>query len=187
MTLMRETKRKLFHAVLGTIFLLAAAFIERQLLLLAVAAIFLTGIIISWFVKRGANIPAINFFVQKFGREKEKHFPGYGALYFLLGFFLLVFLFPGQEIVFGALLVSVYGDTISTIAGKAIGRIKTVAPYTLEGTIAGIIVSAALLAQLFPLSAAIIVAVIGMLAEYLPVDDNLMIPLVCAAALTILI
>ena len=92
----------------------------------------------------------------------------------------------GSLVLAGAAIVLGIGDGASTLAGKAFGKTKIVGEKTLEGTIAGIGASALALLALFSPQAAIAGAVVGMLAEYFPINDNYTIPIAAAAALAIM-
>ena len=181
-----EMRRQVFHAVIGSIAIAVFLYAGRTNAMLFTGIIFLIGCLISLLIMREAKLPIISSALKYFGRENEKHLPGKGALMFALGLFLLLMLFQRTEIIIGAMVVAVYGDAASTFAGKSIGRIRIWQEYTLEGTLGGIAVSALLLMFLFPVYVAIAGAVVGMLAELLPIDDNISIPLVAATAITLL-
>lgn len=182
-----EIKRQLVHAFFGTVLILLIIYFGRIITLEIACLAFSTGIVLSVLVKRGVKLPVIDYFVEKCGRKQEKHFPGYGAIIFFLGMIIILFFFQDLNVIIGAMVVAVYGDAASTIMGKSFGRYSIVKPYTIEGTVAGIIVSfATLVLFLNPLSA-FVTALIGMSAEMLPIDDNLSIPIVSAVVLTLLI
>ena len=56
----------------------------------------------------------------------------------------------------------------------------------MEGTVGGIIVATIPLLLLFPIHISLITATLGMLAELLPIDDNIGIPHIAATVLTVL-
>jgi dolichol kinase len=181
-----EMRRQIFHAIIGSIAIAVVLYAGRINAMLFTGIVFLIGCLISLLIMKEARLPIISSALKYFGRENEKCLPGKGALMFALGLFLLLMLFQRIEIIIGAMVVAVYGDAASTFVGKSIGRIKIWQEYTLEGTLGGIAVSALLLMFLFPIHVAILGAAIGMLAELLPIDDNISIPLVAATALTVL-
>ena len=80
----------------------------------------------------------------------------------------------------------VFGDSISTVVGKTLGKTK-IWHKTLEGSIAGIIISFIYLTILFSPSIALIAATIGMAMEYLPIEDNYTIPIATGFVLMLLI
>ena len=57
----------------------------------------------------------------------------------------------------------------------------------MEGTVGGIVVATIPLLLLFPIHVSLITATLGMLAELLPIDDNIGIPHIAAAVLTLLL
>jgi len=179
----KEMLRQLLHIFFGSVFIASVVLFGMSATLYFLIAIFLIGAVISFLIMKGSNVPIFSQIVETIGRGSEKELPGQGALFFFLGAIILMALFNEQHIVVGALIVSVYGDGFSTIIGKTFGRKKLPNNKTLEGSMAGIIVSALLLGLLFPPHAAIATAVIGMLAELLPIDDNLTIPVVSAVVL----
>lgn len=182
-----EILRQLLHILFGSAFIAMVAFFGVNPTLNVLVACFAAGAIISLLIKNGKKVPFFSKFVKVAGRGAETSFPGQGALTFFLGAIILMGLFSEQKIVLGALIVLVYGDGFSTLAGKSFGKTRLPNNKTLEGSAAGVIVSAALLANFFTLPVAIITAIVGMLAELLPIDDNLTIPIASAAALTFLI
>lgn len=109
--------------------------------------------------------------------------PGKGAVALVAGIVITLFIFP-KDIALAAICVLVIGDTFSAIVGLKIGRIRY--PYsqkTIEGSIAGFIVSMlACLLILTPMQA-VGCAFFGMLAESFDIlEDNISIPI--AAGIT---
>ncbi len=182
-----EIRRQFIHLFFGSIIILLVALLGRFNALLLSSILFFSGLLTSYLIKKGIKIPLINLIIPTVERQHEIRMPGYGALLFLLGLILLLFFFPNEKIVIGALIVAVYGDAFSTIVGVTVGRTKTISPYTLEGTIGGIVASFFLLVPLFPAHIAFITAFIGMLAEIMPINDNLSIPIISAIVLTLLL
>ena len=80
-----------------------------------------------------------------------------------------------------------FGDGFSTIVGRAAGKKTIVEGRTLEGTLAGIAAAFLSLLVFFPPETALAAALFGMLAEYLPVNDNFSIPLASGAVLALLV
>jgi len=183
----KELKRQLIHVLAGTVVIWFVLYLGRTNALLIASLIFLIGLIISILLKRGWEIPIASDLIGFAGREKEKHFPAVGALMFFAGIILTMAFFENMGVILGALIVAVYGDGASTLVGKAIGSIKTIRGLTVEGTIGGILVAYLLLVAIFDIVPAIAASIFGMLAEMLPLDDNLSIPLVSAIVLSILL
>jgi len=182
-----EKYRQLIHLILGSIFILVTIFLGNFYTLIFSGILFLAGVLISKTLRSGCEIPVIHHWSQKVQRKHEKHWPGRGALFFVAGIALSAFIFQDQIILIAALAVSTYGDFTSTMTGKTFGRTR-IGNLTLEGTIGGIIVSAAVLFLLFqnPLLA-LGIAVVAMAMEYLPIDDSFTIPLMTGILLTFLI
>lgn len=185
MTLIKELRRQGMHALLGTVLLLMVYFLGVPKSFLVAVAALVIGLVISSLIYRGVKLPIICHFVKTCERGYEKHFPGRGALLFLTSFILVMVIFyPFPTVILGAMCVLIYGDSASTIFGKSLGKHK-IGRLSLEGSLGGMLIASIALLFLFPFYIAIPVAIVGMLAEYLPLDDNFTIPLVSAFFLTI--
>ncbi len=182
-----EIRRQFIHFLFGSFFIAHAAFYGVQQTLIVLSAVFLVGFFVSLLLKKGAKIPLISQVTEKVERDYERHLPGKGALLFFLGAMLTMALFWETRVVIGALCVAVYGDAASTVFGIRLGKHKLCGKKTLEGTLGGILASVVFLAFVFEWWAALSAAVVGMLAELLPGDDNFTIPIATALTLTILI
>ena len=183
----KEFFRQIVHIVFGTIFVALTVFFGIGFTLQMLILFFIFGAIISFLIMKKKKIPFFSEIVGIAGRGNEKELPGQGALLFFLGAIITMALFSRTEIVIGALIVLVYGDGFATVVGKSFGKTKLLNSKTLEGTLAGIISSAILLSLFFPLNVSIITAVIGMLAEFLPIDDNLTIPIISGFTISFLL
>jgi dolichol kinase len=182
-----EVIRKIIHVAFGTMFIILITLFGRTPVLYFLIACFVLGAIISYFLLKRASIPFFSSFVAQVERHYEKTLPGQGALVFFLATIILLIIFPQEIIVLGALFVSVYGDGFSSLVGKAFGKVSLPNKMTLEGSAAGIAVSAFFLSALFPLHISLITAVVAMGAEFLPIDDNFTIPLVAGLVLSFLL
>ncbi len=183
----RETARQLIHMLLGSAIIAAVIFLGTHATLEILLAIFALAAVASLRLAKGTNTTLLSKTTTVIGRESEQNFPFEGAIFFFLGAIMLLVLFPEKQIVLGGLIVVVYGDAFSTLVGKAVGKTPLPNNKTLEGSIAGFFVSAEILAIFFPLHIALLTALAGMLAELLPVNDNISIPIASAIALTILL
>lgn len=181
-----EIRRQSIHLLFGSFFiaLVAVLGIPNSLFVLCIA--FLAGLAFSHAIKKGVNIPIITHIVQRVERDYEKHLPGKGALLFFLAAIITILLFQRQEIVLGALCAVVYGDSASTIIGLRFGKHRIAGKKTLEGTLGGIAASLFFLLFIFQWPIALAAAVIGMLAELLPFDDNFTIPIAAGLVLKFL-
>ena len=183
-----EFTRQLIHAGAGIAFAFLALHANRNALLLLLGAGFLLGLQLSFWARKGLLKKT---FLQKIlatvSRKDETGFPGKGALLFLMGCIFALYLFPNPKIAAAALLALGAGDGASTLAGKRFGSIRLVQGKTLEGSLAGIAAATLALSFLFSLQTAFIAACFGMLAEYLPLNDNITIPLATGFALLLLV
>ncbi len=188
----RELRRQVFHLLLG---IFIASLVEEGVLNPVVLAVLIVlGFFVSFYSK-SHYIPVIGWFLKKFERpEYQKSFPGKGALFYLLGVFIVLTLFE-REIALAAIMVLALGDSISHLWGIHFGKISN--PFSdkkfLEGSIAGFaagFVGAVLYVSPFEAAMA---SGIAMFAEAIEVkigveqvDDNLIIPIVAAVTIWIL-
>ena len=182
-----ETRRQFIHFLFGSFFIALIAVIGVEQGFFVLAACFGVGLLLSFLLKRGVKIPLVLHIVQKVERNYEKHLPGKGALLFFLAALITIILFQEKAIILGALGVAVYGDAASTIFGLKFGKHRIAGKKTLEGTIGGMAASLFFLSFLFQWPIAVATAVIGMLAELLPFDDNFTIPIAAGFVLSILV
>ena len=172
-----------------------------------VAGMLLAGYCIAYLYRRGVRLPVFATLVDIAEREEVKQSsPGKGTFRFFMGVL-------GTMLVFGSLLgapfyvvgsgimVLALGDSMSTLAGRKLGRRRLFynREKSLEGSLAG--VAYAFLGVLLYLSffchlpsaeaatLAFAASAAGMLVESLPlrVDDNLLIPLASSAAVYVVI
>ena len=182
---MNESLRQVVHLFFG---LGIAAFIllfDRDFTLSVLVLALFTGFILSDAVSRGYTILVISTILSNL--ERRDAAPGRGALFFALGaLFCLVFF--EKEIAFLGLVVLSLLDSVTTLAGTRFGKTRIYNHKSLEGTLAGVTVTAAALYLFIPLPAALVTAAVAAVAELLsPVDDNLVIPVVACLALTVLL
>ncbi|MCX8194283.1 MAG: hypothetical protein N3G19_02905 [Candidatus Pacearchaeota archaeon] len=185
-----EIGRQLFHIATGIIIIFLVLLLERETALIILFFIFLVTVLIS-VVSIKIKIPIVNWFIEKFERERVKNFPAKGAVFFMAGCLLTLKLFS-QDIALASIAVLTFGDAISTLAGF-FGQKYKHRPFskfkTLYGTILGIVVSFLVtlifIEPLFALTASFV----GMLTEAISIklgeteaDDNLIIPLASGTA-----
>ena len=182
-----EARRQFIHFLFGSFFIALIAVLGVGQSFFVLAACFGAGLLVSFLLKKGVRIPLLLHVVQRVERDYEKHLPGKGALLFFLAALITILLFQEKAIVLGALGVAVFGDAASTVFGLKFGKHKIAGKKTLEGTIGGIAASLFFLSFLFQWPIAIATAVIGMLAELLPFDDNFTIPIASGFILAILV
>ena len=182
-----ETKRQLFHALAGT-FIAFFMYIDIFPVWLFFILV-LTGLVIYSCWEDGAQ-PIIQWFFNNFERSEEKR--GTGALWYVIGCFLTVLIFP-RNAALGALMILAWGDSVSHWVGRFYGHIPH--PFNkkknVEGILAGTIAAIAGAVFFVPNLPAVIASVVVMNLEVIPfkigkyiVNDNFWIPLVAAAIIT---
>ena len=186
-----EAKRQLFHMLLGIaiVALLIYGLINKSHIFFLI----IIGIIIS-FLSKKHKIPVICWFLRNFDREKDlKSFPGKGVIFYLIGVFLVLSFLP-LDIAMSAILVLAFGDSVSHLFGLKHGKIRH--PFAdkkfFEGMIAGFIAAFIGASVFLPWHEALIASFFAMLAESIEikigaekVDDNIIIPLVAAIAVSL--
>ena len=125
-----------------------------------------------------------------------KQFPGRGILFFTIGAYLCLLLFETQ-IAYAGILVLSFGDAVTNIVGRHLGRIRTrLHPEKfIEGTIVGILISIPIAYYFVPsIPAAIAAAVVAMFLEMphirineFEIDDNLLIPIGASFTLSLFV
>lgn len=180
-----EVKRQLIHIFFGIVIvlLLNLNLINATILFI----IFIIGLILS-LLSRKFRIPIIYKLLQIFDRKNDiEKFPGKGAVFYFLGSFLVVFIFP-KDIAMASIMILALGDSVSRLVGPY-GYLKH--PFHnkkfFEGFIAGAI--AGFLGALFfvPWLLALTGSLASMLIEGIDlrikgfkIDDNLLIPVIAA-------
>jgi dolichol kinase len=141
------------------------------------------GYIASYSYKKGFKIPILTQVINSAEREKDKLFPGRGAIRFFTGSFLSLLIFRNRpDIVVASIIVLSLGDSASTLAGVTFGKHKIFynKDKSFEGFLGGLIASVAGLLILTPLPIPVVLGAsfAGLLFESLPLglDDNLTIP-----------
>ena len=191
-----EASRQIFHLFAGLTVVLIAWFIKRDVALITFSSLFVLGIVFS-LISLKRKIPGISFVIEKIGREKDLKFPGRGFVFFMMGAFLTLLLFP-KDIALASLIILAFGDSASTLAGVFVKeyryRQKPFSQYkTPMGTLFGAVL--AFLAALIFVDPpyALVGAVFGMFSEALhirvlnfDVDDNFTVPVVAGAAMYLL-
>ncbi|QYZ78294.1 hypothetical protein E2N92_02030 [Methanofollis formosanus] len=181
---MRELGRQAVHLLFGlgiaSVLLIPVPGVASKIY----AAFLIAGLVIAEALLHGRHVPIFSEVVGAF--ERKETFPGKGAAYFVAGaLFSSIFFTPGTAFV--AVLSLAVLDSAATVVGITCGRHPLVNGRTLEGSVGGFLALAAVLLFIMPPLPALIAAAAAMLAELLsPVDDNLVIPPVVGAVLTLL-
>jgi dolichol kinase len=183
-----EAKRQFLHFFFGCVTLIAILHLSMPQWIFYNILILIIGAGLSLLVRERVDVFPVNQLVSLVGRKEEKEIPGKGALTFFVGTLIVSVIFWNHpEIVIGAVVVLVFGDSASTIGGKLFGKHKLLNERTLEGTLSGIALAFFYLSFLFPPGTALIAASIGMLSELGGFEDNLTIPIVSGFVLWFLV
>ena len=201
-----EINRQIFHVILGVsivVFLLYGGLTGSVLSLLfgisdgntlldvrnIILILIIVGLILSYLSTK-IKIPIIYPLLQKFERKEElKRFPGKGTIFYLIGVYISLMLFP-KEIAMASIMILALGDSVSHLYGLHYGKIKHPLSSTkfLEGTIAGFIAGFIGAFVFLPWHEAFFASLAAMIVEAVEikigteqVDDNLIIPVVAGA------
>lgn len=184
-----ELRRKTGHIFLGVaiVLLLVSEWIT-PFFLLALALIFIP---LSYLEPR-RPIPIVTQLFDLLERpDQRKIFPGKGLVFYLLGSYLALLLFP-QDIAYASILILAFGDSVGHLFGIHFGRRRH--PLSdrkfLEGALAGFVAGTLAAMTVVPLLYAITGSAMAMLLEGVEmrfrsskIDDNLIIPLVAGVTM----
>jgi dolichol kinase len=180
----KETERQLFHMLIGCGTIAMLLVLGRGF---AIAAVFFTIIVGLLLMNRrllGGRLPLVMWFEEKFERP-DAPFPGWGSACYAAGALIALTFLSDPARIAAVIFILAIGDGISTLAGR-MGKIKL--PHnprkTLEGSVAFVLASLPAYYFIGPL--VIPAALIGAVAESLPFEDNLTIPIACTALLLVL-
>lgn len=182
-----ELRRQVFHIFFGIalVSLIYFDILNKASLL----GVLVAGFIIS-LICRKYDIIAIEWFLERFERrDLIMKFPGKGPIFFVLGSLLALSLFE-KNVALAGIMVLTFGDSLSPIYGKTIGRYHLSNMRAIEGVILGMIASF-LGAMIFvsPIPALFGSVIALALEAYelkvgdLGVDDNLFIPVMASAVI----
>jgi dolichol kinase len=171
--------RQIIHIIIGTFCIIAYALGVFKWWVFFGFIIFFLLALFMLHISRKTTI--LHKIITEYERE-DVFLPGWGPLNLMKGFLLASLLFP-KNIALPALIILVYGDAFATIIGvKGKYSLPWNAKKTWEGTLAGSIISSALLLFLLAPIVAVLAAIIGMFVETIKrpiwLDDNMIIPLV---------
>ncbi len=180
-----EATRKAVHLLVS----LVAAAVVWLLPPLPAATIFAAATLVALGVEvaRRASRPVAGFFDRRLGHLLRPGEGGRltGATTLALGYTTAVVAFPGLPALTGILVAGV-ADAVAAVVGKRFGRHRYRGGKSLEGSLGFLVVvlPLSLLLPGLPVLVAIVLALAltGLEAFTLPVDDNLYLPLATAAA-----
>jgi len=187
-----EARRQIAHLFIG---ILIASFIFYGFIniwmFLATLAI---GSILSVILKY-KKIPILTPILHCFDREKDlQHFPGKGLIYMTAGSALTYALFSKNIAVAGVLILA-FGDSLTHIFGKYLGRIKSPFDETkyIEGTIIAFFITALMIIKFADFNQVIFGTLIAMIVEMVririgkfKIDDNLIIPVLAGTVMSLM-
>jgi len=182
----RETKRQIVHLLVCMGALAVLLLFSRNWLLALAFGVLLVGSLLINMTMRNSKISLVEWFVSEFEREGVR-LPGWGSACLATGVLILAAYLMSQTDIAAGLVVLGIGDGLSTLVGRRGSRRLPWNPKkTAEGTLAFFIGS--LLAWVFIGPIAVLLAALAALAESLDlgIDDNLVIPIVCAIVLSVL-
>lgn len=190
-----ELRRQLFHILAG---FLAIALIWLGVLDAGSLAIMLAAGLLLSLLSLRYRIPCISWFLDRFDRRES--LPGFGALTFVAGLFLLLLLFHDEKVIFASIAILAIGDSASVIVGKRLARTayirKTRHPFSkvklLEANLVGALLGAFAAMPFVSIASAILGSFSAMFVEGIEIsvrgrkiDDNITVPIVSAAVISI--
>ena len=183
--------RRLWHLIGGSFFPILALFVSKEVLLITLGA--MAGIFVAWEIVRFASPRVNRWMVPHLGvilKGEERSRPT-GTTYLLLAS-LAVFLLFDKYVAIASLLFLSIGDLMATVIGEKFGK-RILFNKSSEGSLAclasclliGIVMSRLTPAMALPV--AIVGAVSATIVELvpIPIDDNLTVPVVSAAAIAL--
>jgi dolichol kinase len=189
----QEIIRKTIHILFGTLFLYLIYYYGTEISFLILLTIFIVGLFISILIKKGITIKYLVKIIKIVERDYEKHWPGKAALLFFMAAIILVYFFrQNPVIILGGLATTVYADSAAALIGKRFGKIKIGYNNTLEGTISCFLVCLLCIGFFFPIQQynliiIILPAILATIAEYLPINDNIAMPLATSTSIYLLL
>lgn len=189
-----ELRRQIIHILYGPILILLYHY--ELLTLPIIFGMIIGGSIMSLMVKR-ERLGLCRRVLSLFERDHHmENFPGRGILFFTIGAFLTLLLFP-QKIAYAGILILSFGDAASNLVGRYLGKIKTKLnpDKYIEGTLVGILVSFPIAYYFVPnILGAVAASCIAMFLEMpnirifnFEIDDNLLIPIGASFTLSLFI
>jgi dolichol kinase len=179
----KELLRQLIHA--SGVFIVVLSYFLKPDALILISIALLVLIVILFQIHKKHHI----FFFSYIFRRCTRHDDERGFIYFFIGIIITLIIFQfNMPIANAAILILVFGDSISTIIGKKWGKHKI--PFqnekTLEGSLAFFMVGLLVALTQVPFTTAFLGVIFGALTEaYSPIDDNITIPLICASVMSI--
>jgi dolichol kinase len=162
--------------LLGLAFLAILHFAGRKPLEIMLFAGILAGFLAVHLAMRRAQLPLVDWFLERFERVGVR-IPGFGSAWYALGALLATIAIHDVSLLSAAICTLAFGDSLSTLIGiRGSHKIPYNPKKTLEGSAAFILGSFSAYVFIGPVAIplSIICAVVESMP--LPVDDNLTIP-----------
>lgn len=184
----KELFRKTIH--LGSAFVpLFAKFFYRETIAL-LSAVTVLYILFELLRLRGKNIPLISGITQFAARKRDEGKFVLGPVTLSVGILIVLVMFPHTPAAIGILALS-FGDGLASLVGKCFGKHRL--PFIRSKTIVGSLacfcaVFVSTLCITHNMITGFVIAIVATLAEALPLKDfdNILIPIVCAAAASLM-
>ena len=171
---MNETWRQLVHLLIGIAIAASVVVFPPGVTVPFYAAGLFVGSILIDAVERGLRLPLISPLLDLL--ERDDVGPGRGAFYFVVATLGCLVLFDPFRAAVGVFVLALL-DSVSTIAGRRLGRHRLFNGKTIEGFLAGVLVTVGVLVFALPPVTAVLAATVAGVVELVsPVDDNLVIP-----------
>jgi len=188
-----ELRRQFFHMICGVVFVVL---IYHNI----VNVIFLIALLVLGFILSALylkyKIKIIHWFLERFDRPEDiATFPGKGPIFLVFGILLSVLLFE-KDVALASIMVLALGDTFGAIIGP-FGSIRHPRPFSqekfIEGSVMAIIagfVGAIIFVRPLEAFFASLIAILVEVAEIKmlneKIDDNILIPLIAGAVITLM-
>ena len=177
-------RRKVFHLVLGTVFILL--FLGDRDLRWPLYLVLLLGLALS-FVQERWPLRPLKWLLDRYDKKND-HVLGQGPITFFLGCLVAWSLFP-EDAALSAMVVLTFGDPSAYLAGTLVGRcgLPWNGKKTWAGSAAHFIVPALLLTPLLGPVLGLLLPFFGAAIESLPMpdrmllDDNVTVPIATGA------
>ncbi|MCP1662909.1 MAG: phosphatidate cytidylyltransferase [Methanocalculus sp. MSAO_Arc1] len=182
---MKELLRQASHLLFGVGAAALILILDREYAIVFFTFILFIGFLLLEIFTRGYSPPVLGTIMKWL--ERKRTVPAQGALAFVVGILICIVFFPMTIAAVAVLALGIH-DSISTIVGVKYGKHRIYQKKTLEGTLAGMLATTAVLALLIaPLLALITAAATAVIELYSPIDDNLVIPISICLLLWILV
>lgn len=181
---MTENLRKVVH-LLALLVPVLAEITSKAVILITLLIIAIIYALEEALRLKGHRLPIITAFTLRMSRPNETAHFMVRPLYLAVGIILALFLFP-RMIAYASIGTVAVGDPVAAYVGGKFGRRHITRKKTLEGSIAGLMVSLLLASLIVSPFLAFVGSTSAMLMEILDIpDDNLTMPITAGALMTL--